>query len=139
MAGLPGELIYQRSVASALRRLGRTQAAETLLRSLLAEDSSDAAIHAQLGQVYADAGQTSQALQCYLKAVGLRPTEARFYAQIGRLRNAQGDLSGARAALQRAAELDLSDATLYFALGQACELSGELDARFGRVSPCHTD
>ncbi|MEO7908713.1 MAG: tetratricopeptide repeat protein, partial [Roseiflexaceae bacterium] len=128
IAGLPDESIYQRSAASALRLLGRTQEAETLLRGLLAEDSSEAAIHAELGLVYADAGQTADAIRCYLKAVGLRPTEARFYAQIGRLRDEQGDLSGARAALQRAAELDSSDATLYFALGQACERSGELDA-----------
>ena len=111
-----------------MRRLGRTQDAEILLRGLLAEDSSDAAVYAELGQVYADAGQTSDAIHCYLKAVGLRPTEARFYAQIGRLRNAQGDSVWRSRGASAGCRAGFSDATLYFALGQACELSGELDA-----------
>ena len=124
----PGEPAYQRSVASALHRLGQIAEAEAVLQEVLAADNADADAYAGLGQLYADAGRLQEAIECYVKAVALRPAEADYYAAIGRLRRTLGDLSGARAALQRAAELDASDAALHFELGQACEACGEYEA-----------
>ncbi|HEU5101224.1 MAG TPA: tetratricopeptide repeat protein, partial [Roseiflexaceae bacterium] len=121
----PGQASYRRSLAGALRRGGRGEQAEALLRQLIDENSSDAAAFAELGQVCADAGRMQEAIRNYLKAVELRPTEAGYYLRIGQLRRARGDVAGARAALQRAAELDSSDAALYFALGETYQQCGE--------------
>ncbi|HEX9374469.1 MAG TPA: tetratricopeptide repeat protein, partial [Roseiflexaceae bacterium] len=126
-ASRPDEPAYRRGIAGALRLLNQLDEAETILRELLAEDSADAATHAELGQVCASAGRPHDAIACFTKAVALQPASAEYYGQLGQLRRALGDLPGARAAMQRAAELDPSNAALQYALGQACEESDEPD------------
>lgn len=124
----PGEPAYRRSMATALRRLGRAAEAEAQLRELLAEHGGDAAAYAELGEVYAEAGRPAEAADCYTRAVSLRPDDSQLYARLGRLRRVLGDLSGARAALQRAAEIDAADAALQYELGQVFEACNEVES-----------
>lgn len=124
----PSEPGYRRSMATALRRLGRAVEAEAQLREVLAEHGGDAASYAELGEVYVEAGRTGDAADCYTRAVSLCPDDPRLYARLGRLRREIGDLTGARAALQRAAEIDASDAGLQDELGQVFEACGEVES-----------
>ena len=124
----PGEPAYRRSVATALRRMGRSEEAKAELRDLIAGSGGDAATYAELGEVYADAGCSAEAVESYARAAALRPDDPLLYARLGQLRRSTGDLSGARAALQRAVELNASNAALQDELGQALEACGETES-----------
>lgn len=124
----PGEPAYRRSMATALRRLGRLEEAEAELRDLIAASGGDAATCAELGEVYADANRFKEAVESYARAVALRPDDPILYARLGQLRRSIGDLAGARAALQRAVELNSANAALHDELGQALEACGETES-----------
>lgn len=124
----PGEPAYRRSVATALRRLGRLDEATAELHDLIAGAGDDAATYAELGEVYAEAGRGIEAVESYARAVALRPDDPRLYARLGRMRRSIGDLLGARAALQRAVELHSSDAAVQDELGQVLAACGEMES-----------
>ncbi len=125
VAAQPGTPAYHRGMATTLHRLGRSAAAEDILRDLLSVRSDDAEAHADLGQIYADTGRREQAIESLARSTALRPDEPRYYAQIGQLRMAIGDPRGAWAAFQRATQLSSDDATLHVALGDACAAIGD--------------
>src|SRR5262249_47191955 len=124
----PDEPAYRRGVAATLRRMGRLEAAERLLRDMLDKDDTDPLVHAELGRVYAAAGRPAAPITCYARAIPLRPDSTEYYYQIGQLRAGLGDRAGARAALQRAAELDPCDPQLQHTLAKVCEDAGDLDS-----------
>ncbi|MCS7287878.1 MAG: tetratricopeptide repeat protein [Roseiflexus sp.] len=124
----PGEPTYRRSMAAALRRLGRLDEAEAELCDLIAASGGDAATYAELGEVYADASRFTEAVERYARAVALRPDDPTLYARLGQLRRNIGDLPGARAALQQAVELNSSNAALQDELGQVLEACGEMES-----------
>lgn len=124
----PGEPAYRRSVAMALRRLGRLDEAQAELHDLIAGSGGDAATYAELGEVYADAGRCAEAVESYARAVALRPDDPSLYVRLGQVRRSIGDLPGARAALQRAAELHSSNAALQDELGQVLAACGETES-----------
>jgi tetratricopeptide (TPR) repeat protein len=112
VASQPGMAPYHRRMAAALHRLGRSAAAEEILRDLIATHQrqeipphDQIADYLTLGHLYAETGRADQALFCLNHAASLQPHDPTLLAQIGRLRRHQGDYAGAQAALQRAAQL----------------------------------
>jgi Flp pilus assembly protein TadD len=78
VAAQPGTPAYHRGMATTLHRLGRSAAAEDILRDLLSVHADDAEAHADLGQIYADTGRYEQAIAALARSTALRPDQARY-------------------------------------------------------------
>ena len=129
---LPSELSYRRSIAGALRRLGRAEEARDELLQLIERNGDpDVDSYAELGQVYRDLSEPALAASAYGRAVSLAPNDAQLYARLSAARADASDLPAARRSAMtahRATELAPTDAQLHAGLAQLLEQAGDAEA-----------
>jgi tetratricopeptide (TPR) repeat protein len=89
---------------------------------------NEAAIHNNLGKLYADIGKTAEAQEEFKKAADLDPTHASgYYYNLGAILVNKGQMDDAAAALKKATDIDPENATAWFWLGTA--LMGKLSQK----------
>lgn len=93
------------------------RSSESLWTHALSVDADCAIAHANLGDVYGDAGDPNRAIAHLAKAIELRPGLAKAHNNLGNALRAKGDLEGAIAAYHRAIQLDDDYANAHYNLG----------------------
>jgi tetratricopeptide (TPR) repeat protein len=88
----------------------RWDEAATIYRQAIAASPDSSFLYRDLATVEQRAGQSSEALDHYRKAVELDASDARSLAGIGAILEAQGDVIGALSAYERARAIDPSEA-----------------------------
>ncbi len=129
--------------AHALHQLGmlalqarRFEAAAELIDKAIRADRSQAAFYGNLAEAYRHLGKLSEAIDCYRKALTLRPDLARVHAMLGTVYHTQGRLEEAGAELREALRLKPNDIDARSQLGQVLHDQGKLveaEACFRRI------
>lgn len=89
-----------------LMHAGEWQTARELLQELLVSEPTLALVHANMGSVQWQLGETQRAEQAWLKAVQLRPDWAALYNRLGIFYRDEGRFSEALAMYQQALRAD---------------------------------
>jgi tetratricopeptide (TPR) repeat protein len=89
-----------------------------------------AAIYNNLGNAYREAGDHTQAMLCFTKAIELNPKDAVAHCNRGTAYNRAGQLANALADYTKAIELDPKCAQAYSNRGTAYDRSGQLTNAF---------
>lgn len=90
----------QRTAQEAFRA-GRLDEAFQLYRQAIAQDSRNATLWTELGDLYMKQGRSLDALRAYQKAIGLDKGQSRAWFAIGKLHQTQGHKEDALQAFQR--------------------------------------
>lgn len=114
-----GDSLFTPLRAKALKAMSRHSEALKEWNSLLAADSTDAKVLAELGECYRSINRNDQAVICYGKALNLQPENKFFRQQHIRTLLTSGDYAAARDAAHAWLERDSISATGYKFLGEA--------------------
>ena len=131
-ASVPGSARARIYEAHAAMMLGRTKDAETLLRSVIADDPSCGEAYVTLGQILAEAGQSSEAAESFERGISLDPdmvaawhhfaTSTKFTARH------TDHVARMEASLQRPDLSPPQRQSIHFALGKAYDDLGDYPA-----------
>lgn len=124
----PRPAVYQENRAKALRRLGRTEAAEAAYHAALARSPRQVGLHLGLGSLLLADGRPGEALEPLRRATVLAPGDAATHATYAAALASHGEASRAEMALRKAARLEPGNAEHWRNLGHARRLLGKLDA-----------
>jgi tetratricopeptide (TPR) repeat protein len=117
--------------ALALRRQGRLDQAEQVLRKLLAAEPGNAEALCQLAQLKSDIGAFSEAHYFASAALSEQSDLVPAHVLMGRIYTETGSTEAALASYQRAAELDPKPAEALFGCGVALQRLGRLEDALG--------
>ncbi|HEY2342685.1 MAG TPA: tetratricopeptide repeat protein [Chthoniobacteraceae bacterium] len=126
-------------------RQGRSDAAESVYREVLARDPKHAGALHGLGVIAAQLGKTDLALALLSRSAAQESAGADVFNDLGNLLFAADRRSDASAAYQRAIEIDPRMAAAHNNLGNLCQIEGRLDdaiAEYRKVlslQPQHPD
>ena len=111
------------------------KAIETYQKAMAA-NPSEAAYHNNLGNVYADMGQSEDAAAEFKKAAEVDPSRAAtYYFNYGAILYNQGKMDEAVGAFQKAVQVDPAYAEGQFMLGRALMGKLDMDPKTGKIIP----
>ena len=114
-----------------MRRQGRLDQAEQVLRKLLAGEPGNAEALCQLAQLKVDTGAFSEAHYFASAALNEQPDLVAAHVLMGRIYTETGSTEAALASYKRAAELDPKHAEALFGCGVALQRLGRLEDALG--------
>jgi len=106
-------------------KAGRLDEAESAFRAVLAQGGATAYVHNNLGIVYQERGQHSQAVTQLLEAIRLDPAYTAPRILLGASLLALGRVGEARAQLERAVQLAPREPLARVQLAKVCERAGD--------------
>jgi tetratricopeptide (TPR) repeat protein len=92
--------------ARALGQLGRGTEAESALRQAIQLDPENAAVYAELGDLFDQAGRTGAAIAAYEQAISLAPNETAYRLSLAQVYAGGGQIAEAIAIYQQILELE---------------------------------
>ena len=126
-SGAPAQALHLAAIAE---KRGRIAVAVEFLERAAAVSPTDAAIHADLGFIYLQAGQIDKAARTLGRATELDPQLVEPWVHLGDLRLAGRHIQAAAEAYCRAALLRPDDSQVFARIGGNCNDVNEVDALF---------
>ncbi|MEE4216054.1 MAG: sulfotransferase [Xanthomonadales bacterium] len=125
---LDGSVVARINHSTALKQLGRDQAAVQVLKDVLAQEKDNSEALNHLGVLYEQLGDMEKAAECFRLALKYTPDHASSFYQLSKLKNqrlTEQEFGKVNSLLEAPQLLDIFRSSLYFAL--ACEYEKRKD------------